>query len=53
MMHFYESEAVERAVGMNPAYLADKLELARRRRENGDVPAAPKASSPTGGKWVH
>ena len=52
MMHFYDHEAGERSVGMNPDYLAAKLELARRRRESGETPAIPKASVPAGGKWV-
>jgi hypothetical protein len=37
MLHYYENDDVQRALGADPDYLAEKLEYARRRRASGET----------------
>lgn len=50
MLHHYQEEAAQRAVGMDPDYLRTKLAYAAERRASVEQPTLPKA---TGNRLVH
>ena len=50
MLHYYQEEAAQRAVGMDPDYLKTKLAYAAERRAAGETPRVPLAA---GNRSVH
>jgi hypothetical protein len=52
MMHYYQGDEAQRAVGMDPRYLQEKLAFAEEQRRLGAKPALPEPVSASKAVWT-